>query len=77
MRAVDLIRKKRDGGELSESELAAFVREATQLAEWEKYQLSAMLMAIFFQGMTPQETATFTRLNGCKKRISARSCSIF
>jgi len=62
MRAVDLIRKKRDGGELSEAELAKFVNEATTLREWETYQLSAMLMAIYFQGMTPAETATFTRL---------------
>lgn len=62
MRAVDLIRKKRDGGELGEGELAAFVQEATRRQHWNDYQLTAMLMAIFFKGMTPHETATFTRL---------------
>ena len=62
MRAVDLIRKKRDGGELAEAELAIFVREATTIKDWEPYQLTAMLMAIFFKGMSPVETATFTRL---------------
>ncbi|CAN5300491.1 pyrimidine-nucleoside phosphorylase [soil metagenome] len=62
MRAVDILRKKRDGGELSEAELATFVREATHRTEWEEYQLSALLMAIYFKGMTPAETATFTRL---------------
>ncbi len=62
MRAVDVIRKKRDGGELAEAELAAFVRAAATGADWEPYQLSALLMAIVWRGMTPDETATFTRL---------------
>ncbi|MBL8864530.1 MAG: thymidine phosphorylase [Planctomycetia bacterium] len=62
MRAVDVIRRKRDGGELAETELAAFVRAAATGADWEPYQLSALLMAIVWRGMTPNETATFTRL---------------
>jgi pyrimidine-nucleoside phosphorylase len=62
MRAVDILRKKRDRFELTEAELALFVREATRRTEWEDYHLSALLMAIFFSGMTPAETATFTRL---------------
>jgi pyrimidine-nucleoside phosphorylase len=62
MRAVDIVRKKRDGGELTEAELAVFVREATRRTEWEEYHLAALLMAIFFKGMTPTELATFTRL---------------
>jgi pyrimidine-nucleoside phosphorylase len=62
MRAVDVIRKKRDGGELAEGELAAFVRAAAAGTDWEPYQLSALLMAIVWRGMTPNETATFTRL---------------
>jgi pyrimidine-nucleoside phosphorylase len=62
MRAVDIIRKKRDGFALDEAELAAFVREATFRTDWEEYQLAALLMAIFFKGMTPAETAAFTRL---------------
>jgi pyrimidine-nucleoside phosphorylase len=61
MRAVDIIKKKRFGGELNESELAAFVRAATD-GSWPDYQLSALLMAVCFQGMTPAETADYTRL---------------
>lgn len=61
MRAVDVIRKKRDGGELTADEIAAFVRAATH-GDWPDYQLSALLMAVCVRGMTPAETATLTRL---------------
>jgi pyrimidine-nucleoside phosphorylase len=61
MRAVDIIRAKRDGGELSRDELAAFVSAATT-GDWPDYQLSALLMAIWLRGMTPGETAHLTRL---------------
>ncbi len=54
-----VIARKRDGHELSRDELAAFVRGATD-GSWADYQLSAMLMAIFLRGMTPQETAHYT-----------------
>ena len=57
MRAVDLIRKKRDGGELTPDEVAAFVAAATH-GHWPDYQLSALLMAVCVRGMTPAETAT-------------------
>src|SRR4051794_35058612 len=60
MRAVDLLKKKRDGGELSPAEITAFI-EAAARGTWEKYQLSAMLMAICTRGMTPAETAQLTR----------------
>jgi pyrimidine-nucleoside phosphorylase len=60
MRAVDVIRKKRDGGELSPAEIDAFVEAATH-GTWEKYQLSALLMAICIRGMTDPETAYFTQ----------------
>src|ERR1035437_9852242 len=54
-----VIARKRDGHALTRDEIAAFVRGATDgsLADC---QLSAMLMAIFFRGMTPQETAQLT-----------------
>jgi len=60
MRAVELITKKRDGGELSAAELGCFVQAAAH-GHWPDYQLSAMLMAIYWRGMTPAETAEFTR----------------
>ncbi len=60
MRAPDILRKKRDGGELSQAEIEAFVRAAAH-GEWPDYQLSALLMAICIRGMTPAETATLTR----------------
>ena len=61
MRALDVIRTKRDGGELSPDEIGAFVRGATTGDGWTTYQLAAMLMAIFLRGMTPDETAHLTR----------------
>jgi pyrimidine-nucleoside phosphorylase len=61
MRAADVIRKKRDGGELTPAEVDAFVTAAASGAGWEPYQLSALLMAVFCRGMTPAETAHLTR----------------
>jgi pyrimidine-nucleoside phosphorylase len=61
MRAVDVIRKKRDGGELSPAEIDAFVSAATTGAGWADYQLSALLMAIVCRGMSAAETAHLTR----------------
>lgn len=54
-----IIAKKRDGGVLSREEIGAFVRGATD-GSWADYQLSALLMAIFLRGMTPEETADYT-----------------
>lgn len=59
MRAVDVIRKKRDGQTLSEAEIEAFVQAATH-HHWPDYQLSALLMAIVLRGMDEQETAALT-----------------
>ncbi len=60
MLAVELIRKKRDGHELSDAEIREFVNAAAH-GTWPDYQLSALLMAICIRGMTPAETATLTR----------------
>lgn len=60
MRAVDVIRAKRDGGEMSADQIRAFVSAAAS-GGWPDYQLSALLMAIFLKGMTATETATLTR----------------
>jgi len=60
MRAVDVIRTKRDGGELTPAQIDSFVEAATH-GTWEPYQLSALLMAITIRGMTDAETAHLTR----------------
>ncbi|WP_027085274.1 pyrimidine-nucleoside phosphorylase [Cohnella panacarvi] len=59
MRTVDLITKKRDGGELAKSEIDALIHGYTQ-GTIPDYQMSAMAMAIFFRGMTPDERANLT-----------------
>src|SRR5690348_932123 len=57
MRAVDVIRNKRDGLALSVQEIDAFVGAATT-GGWPDYQLSALLMAIVLRGMDAGETAS-------------------
>src|SRR4051812_22279001 len=59
MRAVDLIRTKRDGGLLERAALEWFVAGVTDGAVPD-YQASALLMAIVLRGMTPEETAWLT-----------------
>ena len=54
MRAVDVIIRKRDGRALSRAAIDAFVSGVTTGA-WPDYQASALLMAILFQGMDPEE----------------------
>jgi pyrimidine-nucleoside phosphorylase len=59
MRAVDVIRTKRDGRPLSREQVEAFVRAATDNS-WPEYQLAAVLMAIWLRGMSDEETAWLT-----------------
>ncbi|WP_139994586.1 pyrimidine-nucleoside phosphorylase [Paenibacillus paridis] len=59
MRSVDLIQKKRDGGELTASELT-FLIDGYSRGDIPDYQMSAWAMAVFFRGMTPKETAALT-----------------
>ena len=59
MHAVDLIRKKRDGGELSRDEIAFLVRGFTA-GEIPDYQVSAWLMAVLLRGMSDRETTDLT-----------------
>ena len=59
MRAVDVIRKKRDGRALTADEIEAFVRGACD-ESWMPYQVSALLMAIVLRGMDAAETAALT-----------------
>ncbi|MCU0248584.1 MAG: thymidine phosphorylase [Vicinamibacterales bacterium] len=59
MRAVDIIRTKRDGGALDRAEIDNFVAGATD-GSWPDYQISALLMAIVLRGMGDEETAWLT-----------------
>lgn len=59
MRMEEIIRKKRNGGRLSSEEIR-FVVQGTVSGEIPDYQLSALLMAIWFVGMEPEETACLT-----------------
>jgi pyrimidine-nucleoside phosphorylase len=59
IRAIDVIRKKRDGGELTQAEIAALVDGYTR-GEIPDYQASAWLMAVLLKGMTPPESAFLT-----------------
>lgn len=56
---VDIIRKKRDGGELTDEEIRFFVEEYTA-GHVPDYQAAAWLMAVYFRGMTTRETVTLT-----------------
>ncbi len=59
MRMVDLIEKKRDGIALSHEEIA-FIIEGYTKKEIPDYQISALLMAIYFKGMSTEESTALT-----------------
>ncbi|MDM5229298.1 pyrimidine-nucleoside phosphorylase [Cytobacillus sp. NJ13] len=59
MRMVDLIEKKRDGLELTTEEIQFVINGYTD-GSIPDYQISALTMAIFFQGMTENERADLT-----------------
>ncbi len=54
-----IIEKKRDGGVLSDADIRGFVDGFTAGAIPD-YQMAALAMAVFFRGMTPDETAALT-----------------
>ncbi|MBM3872409.1 MAG: thymidine phosphorylase [Verrucomicrobia bacterium] len=54
-----LIEKKRDGGEFSKDEIR-YIVDSTLDGEMPQHQLAALAMAIYFQGMSAQETADLT-----------------
>jgi pyrimidine-nucleoside phosphorylase len=58
-RAIDVIRNKRDGGELSRNEIESLVNAYTR-GDIPDYQVSAWLMAVVLRGMTRAETAALT-----------------
>ena len=59
IRMVDVIARKRDGGELSGEEIAFFVREYAAGAVPD-YQAAALLMAVYLRGMNRRETVDLT-----------------
>lgn len=59
MQAGELIRKKRDGEALTTEEIDWFVQQYTQ-GKVADYQAAAWLMAVYFRGMTAQETTDLT-----------------
>jgi len=59
MRAVDIIRAKRDGGALTREQIAWMVAGAAD-GSVPAYQLSAWLMAVWLRGMSPEETSWLT-----------------
>jgi pyrimidine-nucleoside phosphorylase len=59
MRAVDLIRQKRDGHALDAAAIDAFVAGVTD-GSWADYQTAALLMAIVLRGMTMDEATRLT-----------------
>jgi pyrimidine-nucleoside phosphorylase len=59
MQAVDLIRRKRDGGPLDRAEIEYFVAGVTD-GSFADYQAAALLMAILLRGMSAEETAWLT-----------------
>lgn len=59
MNAAEIIRKKRDGKALTQEEITFLILGYSR-GEIPDYQLSAWSMAVYFQGMTPEETAYLT-----------------
>ena len=59
MRAYDIIKKKRDGGKLTDEEIRFFVNGYTS-GEIADYQAAAFCMAIYFRGMDGEETSSLT-----------------
>ncbi|UQA54938.1 thymidine phosphorylase [Polyangium aurulentum] len=57
---VELIAKKRDGGRLTDEQIERLIR-ALGAGELADYQMSALLMAVFFRGMDDAETVALTR----------------
>jgi pyrimidine-nucleoside phosphorylase len=58
--AQDVIRKKRDGHPLNPDEISTFIR-GYMSSEIADYQVSAWLMAVYLNGMTPEETLALTK----------------
>lgn len=73
MRMYDIIKTKRDGGVLSKEQIDYFVKEYTN-GMIPDYQVAALLMAVYFQGMNEAETLAADTGNGRKRRLSFAVC---
>ena len=60
MRVVDIIEKKRDDLVLTEQEISYIIRNYSE-GNLPDYQMSALLMAIYFNGMNKEETSYLVR----------------
>ncbi|RCW64855.1 pyrimidine-nucleoside phosphorylase [Saliterribacillus persicus] len=60
MRMVDIIAKKRNNEELTKEEIEFFIKDYMS-EKIPDYQVSALMMAIYYQGMTSSETAILTQ----------------
>ncbi|MGE5457082.1 MAG: thymidine phosphorylase, partial [Methanococcaceae archaeon] len=60
MNTVELIRKKRDNGELNGEEINYLIHSYSK-GKIPDYQFSAFLMAAFLNGMSTEETASLTK----------------
>lgn len=59
MRMYDLIMKKRNGENLTEEEIRYMIEEYVK-GQIPEYQMAAFLMAVYFKGMTEEETLAMT-----------------
>ncbi|MBU9726915.1 pyrimidine-nucleoside phosphorylase [Diplocloster modestus] len=59
MRMYDLIMKKRNGGVLTKEEIEFMIHDYTN-GKIPDYQMSAMMMAVYFRGMSKEETVNLT-----------------
>ena len=60
LHTVDIIRKKRDGGELADDEIRFFIDGYTK-GDIPDYQAAALMMAVYYRGRTRRETVTLTQ----------------
>ena len=73
MRTVDLIRRKRDGEELSAEEIQFLIENYSQ-GTIPDYQMAAFLMAVYFGEMSDQEVSEMTRVMVASGQIGRASC---
>src|SRR3954454_12055523 len=73
MDAIDVLRTKRDGGRLTPEQIRWIIGAYTDGSVPDE-QMSALLMAVFFRGMTPDELAVWTQAmidSGERKDLSS------